>query len=300
MTLGGRACVDDSGYENARAFFSMLEELGPGAAGLEERLDDLCAQPDPRANERCGLQLMTIHKAKGLGFDVVIVPGLDRPTRGEQQELLRWLEQTRLVGKAEHEFVVAPIGKNGQEGAIYRWIGKQKTERENEEAKRLLYVASTRARCELHLLGIASMKKDGEDLAKPRSGSLLKIAWPALEAEFRRAWKEREPAKAAPVQQQPELPFPPMIFLATAACELEAPGAHSRGRAGPGDSGNSRAASRVAGNARLWHGCACAVGGSHTGAGDRRGGRGTPGGGRRLAPARPGTASFRRLAAVRG
>ncbi len=214
VTLGGRACVDDSGYENARAFFSMLEELGPDAAGLEERLADLCAQPDPRANERCGLQLMTIHKAKGLSFDVVIVPGLDRPTRGEQQELVRWLEQTRLVGKAEeedHEFVVAPIGKNGQEGAIYRWIGKQKTERENEEAKRLLYVASTRARDELHLLGIASMKKDGEDLAMPRSGSLLRIAWPALEAEFRLAWKEREPVKAAPVQQQPELPFPPMI-----------------------------------------------------------------------------------------
>ena len=72
----------------------MLEQLGPEAAGLEEQIAELCAQPDPAANERCGIQLMTIHKAKGLGFDVVIVPGLGRVTRAETQPLLRWLEQT--------------------------------------------------------------------------------------------------------------------------------------------------------------------------------------------------------------
>ena len=119
VTLGGRACVDRAGYENVRAFFAMLEELGPEAAGLEEQIAELCAQPDPAANERCGVQLMTIHKAKGLGFDVVIVPGLGRGTRPEPQPLLRWLEQTRLVGAAEEEereFMVAPIGRNGKAG----------------------------------------------------------------------------------------------------------------------------------------------------------------------------------------
>jgi hypothetical protein len=72
---------------------------------------------------------MTIHKAKGLGFDVVIVPGLERATRPDQQPLLRWLEQTRLVGEAEQEereFVVAPIGRNGKPGGIYAWIGDNK------------------------------------------------------------------------------------------------------------------------------------------------------------------------------
>ena len=103
VTLGGRACVDRAGYANVHAFFAMLEQLGPEAAGLEEQIAELCAQPDPAASERCGVQLMTIHKAKGLGFDVVIVPGLGRATRTESQPLLRWLEQTRLVGPAEQE-----------------------------------------------------------------------------------------------------------------------------------------------------------------------------------------------------
>ncbi|MGC2401274.1 MAG: UvrD-helicase domain-containing protein, partial [Acidobacteriaceae bacterium] len=216
VTLGGPECVDESGYENVRAYFSMLGELDPNAAGLKERLDDLCAVPDPRASERCGVQLMTIHKAKGLGFDVVIVPGLDRATATDKQELLRWLEQTRLVGKSEreeHEFVVAPIGENAQPGSIYQWIGKQKAKKENEEAKRLLYVAATRASKELHLMGTASAKKDGQGLAKPWGGSLLRIAWPALEPEFLRAFREREAPRPAAIQQQPQLPFPPMISL---------------------------------------------------------------------------------------
>ena len=161
VTLGGRACVDRAGYANVHAFFAMLEQLGPEAAGLEEQIAELCAQPDPAANERCGVQLMTIHKAKGLGFDVVIVPGLGRATRTESQPLLRWLEQTRLVGpeeEEEQEFVVAPIGRNGKQGGIYAWIGELQGRREDDEAKRLLYVAATRARKELHLLGTAVTK----------------------------------------------------------------------------------------------------------------------------------------------
>src|SRR2546430_9716287 len=36
----------------------------------------------------------TIHKAKGLEFDVVIVPGLARTNRKDEPELMRWLERS--------------------------------------------------------------------------------------------------------------------------------------------------------------------------------------------------------------
>ena len=211
VTLGGRACVDSAGYANVRTFFAMLGQLGPEAAGLEEQIAELCAQPDPAASERCGVQLMTIHKAKGLGFDVVIVPGLGRVTRTESQPLLRWLEQTRLVGpeeEEEHEFVVAPIGRNGKQGGIYAWIGKLQGRREDDEARRLLYVAATRASKELHLLGTATIKKDGLGLSPGSSRSLLGIAWTALKNDFERAREEEEPASDA-TPQQAEFAFPP-------------------------------------------------------------------------------------------
>jgi ATP-dependent exoDNAse (exonuclease V) beta subunit len=206
ITLGGEQCVDRTGYENVRTFFAMLQDLGPDAGGLQDRLADLCAQPDPRAHERHSVQLMTIHKAKGLGFDVVIVPGMERTTQGDDQPLLRWIEQTRLVGKAEEEqreFVVAPIGRNGQAGGIYEWIGKQQSRRQDDEAKRLLYVAATRAREELHLLGTATVRttKNQPPLGPGNKHSLLGIAWEALKGEFERALEEREAAERTAVEQ---------------------------------------------------------------------------------------------------
>jgi ATP-dependent helicase/nuclease subunit A len=210
VTLGGRACIDRGGYANVQTFFTMLEQLGPEAAGLEDQIAELCAQPDPAASEHHGVQLMTIHKAKGLGFDVVIVPGLGRATRTESQPLLRWLEQTRLIGpeeEEEQEFVVAPIGRNGKQGGIYAWIGELQGRREDDEAKRLLYVAATRARKELHLLGTAVTKVNNE-LSPGDRHSLLGIAWPALKDDFERARDPQEPeADATP--QQAEFSFPP-------------------------------------------------------------------------------------------
>jgi ATP-dependent helicase/nuclease subunit A len=206
VTLGGEKCIDRTGYENVRTFFAMLQELGPDAGGLQDRLDDLCAQPDPRAHEERGVQLMTIHKAKGLGFDVVIVPGLERITQGDDQPLLRWIERTRLVGpteQEEREFVVAPIGRNGQSSGIYEWIGKQQSRRQDDEAKRLLYVAATRAREELHLLGTATLRttKNQPPLGPGNKHSLLGIAWEAVKGDFERAFEEREAAQRTAVEQ---------------------------------------------------------------------------------------------------
>src|SRR6202012_1696844 len=82
-SLGGPACLGDAERENAQVFFALLDSVSPDGAALlsgafERELERLYAQPDPRVSERCGVQLMTIHKAKGLGFDAVIVPALER------------------------------------------------------------------------------------------------------------------------------------------------------------------------------------------------------------------------------
>lgn len=205
ITLGGHLAVDGAGYENALTFFSMLAEIPPDAAQLERKIGSLFAQPDPRAGERCGVQLMTIHKAKGLGFDVVLVPGLGRKTGKRHAPLLRWLERTRLEGavgtpgegrREGREFLAAPIGRKGEQGdSIYKWLGSQMQTREDEEAKRLLYVACTRARSALHLFGTAAVKKekDGQEAIEPARGSLLATAWPALEQDFLAAWRRSTP-----------------------------------------------------------------------------------------------------------
>ena len=190
-------------------FFTMLEELGPDASGLQERMEQLCAQPDPLADERWCVQLMTIHKAKGLEFNVVIVPAMERQTRDDGSPMVRWIEQTRLVGPEEEEeqaFVVAPIGRNGEASGIYEWIGKQQTKRQDDETRRLFYVAATRAIEELHLLGTANIKtaKDGEQtLSRGNKHSLLGIAWEALRPDF-----EKLLAAQSTMAEQTVMTFP--------------------------------------------------------------------------------------------
>src|SRR5258706_7877050 len=117
---------------------------------------------------------MTIQKAKGLEFDTVIVPGLDRPTRRGRSPLFGWrsLPGGRLL--------LAPIDETGgDKEPLYRYVRDLDKEAEDIEAGRLLYVAATRAKTRLHLL--ACLKVDDHGVIKmPFKRSLLGIAWRAF------------------------------------------------------------------------------------------------------------------------
>ena len=83
MRLGGPACLEGSegALQDAAAYFDLLEGEQSGADvrdfdRFRKRVADLFAQPENPVG--AGLHVMTIHKAKGLEFDTVIVPGLGR------------------------------------------------------------------------------------------------------------------------------------------------------------------------------------------------------------------------------
>jgi ATP-dependent helicase/nuclease subunit A len=170
---------------DARAFFKRLDELD--AAGrfaldsLEDDMARLYAAPDAQADGR--LQLMTIHKAKGLEFDTVVLPGLHRPPRGSEAPLLAWdsfpLEQGERL-------VVAPVNRRRRvkgEPTVHDFLQGMERERAANEAARVLYVAVTRAVRRLHLVAVATRKDDGT-LAAPPANSLLARLWPLVEAQF--------------------------------------------------------------------------------------------------------------------
>ena len=179
--LGGPACVEnETALEDASAYFDLLDELAEGADladfdWFREQVNTLFAQPDARAGDR--LQLMTIHKAKGLEFDTVILPGLGAIPRQEEQRLLLWLEQSGML-------LLAPISEAGQEpDPIYTYLSRVEERKIRRETARLLYVATTRARHRLHLLGTVRAKEDGS-IAEPPGQSLLKLLWQAVAQAF--------------------------------------------------------------------------------------------------------------------
>jgi ATP-dependent helicase/nuclease subunit A len=200
LTLGGPAAIEDpTDFEDAAVYFDYLEKQEdagniPSLAALEEGLARLFALPDVKANDR--LQIMTIHKAKGLEFDWVILPGLGRSPRSNDKKLFMWMETVRSISAASEangstDLLLAPIQETGAaEDRIYSWLEKLENEKERLEDERLLYVAATRARRRLHLLGSTSValgKDGGPELKPPPTRSLLSRIWPVVEPEYAQA-----------------------------------------------------------------------------------------------------------------
>ena len=181
LGLGGAACYDHEGLENAELVFGLLEMLEEGGEPvaldqLGQGLTRLFAAADSDADE--SLQVMTIHKAKGLEFDQVILPGLGRKPRGADSPLLRWLEHS------DYGLLLAPIApRDGREqDPIYKLIGRLAQEKQELETARLLYVAATRAKNRLHLLGHA--RPSSQEELRPEKNSLLETLWPVLGDSF--------------------------------------------------------------------------------------------------------------------
>lgn len=189
--LGAPLFLDAESLANAEAFFATLAQMPPSCFGtldesLNQRLEELYAQPDPSVSEDCGVQLMTIHSAKGLEFEVVLVPQLQRMGKRDDSPLFQWLMRRR-AGSREDELLLAPIGyKHGDKSRLYDWVGNKSAKRLQQEEKRLLYVACSRAIHELHLFASIELKQNGE-LSRSRKGCLLAAGWEGLERRIAQA-----------------------------------------------------------------------------------------------------------------
>jgi ATP-dependent exoDNAse (exonuclease V) beta subunit len=186
-SLGGDLALAAEQQANVQRLLAVLREVESGS-DRHSLLVDLTARiGDLYAETRAGniqLDLMTMHKAKGLEWDLVLIPGLHRKPRGSESGLLNWLELDGITADDEASIVLAPIwGKGADSDKLNRWLKDIRARRDRAEEKRLFYVACTRAREELHLFAALTRKASGE-LALPGSGTLLKACWPAAEPHF--------------------------------------------------------------------------------------------------------------------
>ena len=186
LQLGGSKCLVDAGdNRDVQAFFDLVEKSSRNGrldmTALELGMQKLYAEPDIEADD--SLQFLTIHKSKGLEFDTVILPALNRRPRNADNELVLWQEV--LVNNQMH-LVAAPMTTGRKDAdnnpTVYDFLKELEAERNNNEIVRLLYVAATRSERYLHL--IATMQKTAKDELKPVAKSLLEMLWPAVETEF--------------------------------------------------------------------------------------------------------------------
>ena len=180
--LDGPACLDDEAAEfAAQQFFGLLasaEEHGDldDPAQLHALLESVQPQADPPREQ--GIEIMTMHRAKGLEFDTVVLLGLAREPRPDDPKALQWL--ARVAADGSEDLLIVPAATAGDSiGArLADFVRRAERERDLAERARLLYVAATRARERLHLVW-----QPPSDVAEPKSGTMLAHLWPAIAAQ---------------------------------------------------------------------------------------------------------------------
>jgi len=180
--LGGAATItgtDD--FDCVNGFFDYLDRVDSGGdcADVVDLIEPLSKQPFSAPLTKARVQIMTMHKAKGLEFDTVILPGLGYQTRVSDRPALLLSQE---ADNTEHECpVLAPIGESGAEDdPIHDFLWNFEQQQDRREQIRLLYVATTRAKKQLHLFAQLGCDKDSE-IKPPAASTLLGRLWPAIE-----------------------------------------------------------------------------------------------------------------------
>jgi ATP-dependent exoDNAse (exonuclease V) beta subunit len=162
---------------------------------LDQQINELYA---PSIASR--VKLMTIHQAKGLEFDVVIIPGLGRAPRANRSAIIH------LQEFAQQSLLVAPIKSYLDENSsdTYQYLQHIEARQGQFESMRLLYVAMTRARQNIHLL--ATLNK----AHKASGNTFLKLLEPLLQHQFEAvnaSEKSRDLSVQAPLFERYKTPL---------------------------------------------------------------------------------------------
>lgn len=199
------------GLENIEAYLQMLGQIPASELRfdtIESHLQGLYALPDTR--EMAGkIELMTMHKSKGLEFDTVLLPSLGKKGRNNEEQILNW--QQFRQGQRVH-WLIAPLTKKAGKGrsVLSELVKQYDKEKQQYENIRLLYVAATRAKRQLHLFGEVSYSESSYEKERPitpQVGSLLELMWPVVRGEFSGLLKSLD-FKQADQEQAVEIRLP--------------------------------------------------------------------------------------------
>jgi ATP-dependent exoDNAse (exonuclease V) beta subunit len=149
--LNQKAILNQDEYADLEQFWTLLDRYDQQGRIIylnefEEELKTLYSQQSTKAL----VQIMTIHKSKGLEFDTVFLPYLGAQPRNAEAPLLRWLKIP--TKHQEPLLLVSPIkAAHHEQCQLYDYISDLDKEKSYYESQRVLYVAATRARSRLYL-----------------------------------------------------------------------------------------------------------------------------------------------------
>ncbi|MDR3569835.1 MAG: UvrD-helicase domain-containing protein [Syntrophobacteraceae bacterium] len=150
------------GLNCCRRFLRLIEEAEQGEplrtlARLEQLLQKAFEPVDPDT-ALSNIVLSTIHGAKGLEFDSVFIPFMDWDPESGRNDLPPPYMLERSPVSGDYLLAPRPPRLSGEKNPLYDLLRRLRARRQLGEARRLLYVAVTRARANLVMSGLVKRK----------------------------------------------------------------------------------------------------------------------------------------------
>ena len=212
LLRGNDSLRDPAEADSIAACFDLIGKHD--AAGGLENLEEFAAKvlstyvPSRRESRSSPelVHILTMHKAKGLEFDHIILPGLANLPRQDDKDLLLWHE--RLNQQRESRLLMAALSATGSDDdPLYKLLRYEQQRKTSLENTRLLYIAVTRARYSALLLATLKVSPDGE-MRQPPERSLLHSIWNELNMQtdaldFDSIAEQTAPSSGTPVWPRP-------------------------------------------------------------------------------------------------
>jgi ATP-dependent exoDNAse (exonuclease V) beta subunit len=159
------------------------EQFEAVVAGQKRSFSSALSEPGTLADASPPIEVLTLHKAKGLEWDCVYMPQLQKVTGKDSRELIHWHfvrfspENTALKRNSSSFLLAAKETRRSSAHSVYDFVRSMNVQARNDELKRLLYVGCTRAKSRL-ILSIS-----GEAKSSQTNTLAALLTWPEIERD---------------------------------------------------------------------------------------------------------------------
>jgi len=188
MLMGDKCLRGNDDLEHIDTFLDLIDECSNSLSINFNKLDKITdgIHITNNANDINPVIISTIHAAKGLEYECVILPNLNRRVKPDEKPLML----------LDGENLISIKNNNEKIENLFDYNWKKERVRIKNEQIRLLYVAITRAQKECHIIFSINEKKieeeitikedkitKGENEPNIEGSSLLNILWPIVKNE---------------------------------------------------------------------------------------------------------------------